>query len=154
MIAKCTRFALGASLLALGLSLAAVDVQFAFQEALAAKGGHGGGKSGRGKGDEVGDDNQPETAVIESDTQGDMASTLGSLNASRASQEDLAHAAPGSVVGEIAVYKTAMGDYLKDQIYLQSLLAAEASCTRARPPRLQRSNICCRRSLPCRLPPT
>jgi hypothetical protein len=59
------------------------------------------------------------------------ASALGSLNASHASSEALAHAAPGSTVGKIAAYKTAMEAYLAGQPTLQSLLTTDPSCTSA-----------------------
>jgi hypothetical protein len=129
MITDCKHFALGASLLAIGLSLAVVDVQFSFTQALAAKGGnagkssHGNGVAGRGNesGDGDGDGNG----------RGDIASALGSLNASHASPEALAHAAPGSVVGEIAAYKTAVEAYLMDQANLQSLLTKDPGCASA-----------------------
>jgi hypothetical protein len=124
-------FALAGSLLAIGLSLALVAT---FEQALAAKGGIGGGNSGNNGGAKggTGDNDRHESADTgKSDAQGDSAAVLGRLNASHASAEALANAAPGSVVGEIAAYKTAIEAYLTGQSSLQSLLATDPSCTKA-----------------------
>jgi hypothetical protein len=77
---------------------------------------------------------------------------LGSLNASHASAEALAHAAPGSVVGEIAAYKTAIEAYLAGQSSLQSLLAPDPGCTSAAC--AARNSICCQLNLRGRRLPT
>jgi hypothetical protein len=53
---------------------------------------------------------------------------LGSLNASHASKNGLDHAAPGSVVGELATYSDAMAKYATDLAALNCLIAGGVEC--------------------------
>jgi hypothetical protein len=110
-----TRFFMAAAAILFGAALIPVPI--------AAAGGNGNGYGAGGSGGNgAGNGNSDKTSVASNDAQSKNAD-LGSLNASNASAQGLAHAAPNSTVGQIATYLAAMTDYSTDYTTYQCYVA-------------------------------